>query len=152
MTKKKRVGLGLTATLTPARSWNIEHTGLYHHPIFQTPFPSSQYHPHLQIHLKLRFSPIFKAWNRHFEALRQLPLSFPIQHQRTLQYVRPSAQLYHFEIPSTASNPNSSLSSSPRRMVGKMTNMTQAELGQEALKVGDTVLGGMAYDAACREE
>ena len=39
-------------------------------------------------------------------------------------------------------------------MVGKVTNMTQAELGQAALKVGETVLGGMkflggmAYDAA----
>ena len=39
-------------------------------------------------------------------------------------------------------------------MVGKVTNMAQAELGQAALKVGETVLGGMellggmAYDAA----
>jgi hypothetical protein len=39
-------------------------------------------------------------------------------------------------------------------MVGKVTNMTQAELGQAAMKVGETVLGGMkflggmAYDAA----
>ena len=39
-------------------------------------------------------------------------------------------------------------------MVEKVTNMTQAELGQAALKVGETVLGGMkllggmAYDAA----
>ena len=39
-------------------------------------------------------------------------------------------------------------------MVGKVTNMTQAELGQAALKVGESVLGGMkflggmAYDAA----
>ena len=39
-------------------------------------------------------------------------------------------------------------------MVGKVTNMTQAEFGQAALKVGETVLGGMkllggmAYDAA----
>ena len=33
-------------------------------------------------------------------------------------------------------------------MVGKVTNMMQAELGQAALKVGETVLGGMACDAA----
>ena len=39
-------------------------------------------------------------------------------------------------------------------MVGKVTNMTQAELGQAAMKVGETflggmkLLGGMAYDAA----
>ena len=63
---------------------------------------------------------------------------------------------------STPSNPTSSLSSSPSPfglggsigMVEKVTNMTQAELGQAALKVGETVLGGMkllggmAYDAA----
>ena len=33
-------------------------------------------------------------------------------------------------------------------MAGKMTNTSQAELGQVVLKVGETVLGGMAYDAA----
>jgi hypothetical protein len=63
---------------------------------------------------------------------------------------------------STPSNPisSSSSSSSPFAlggsigMVGKVTNMTQAELGLAALKVGETVLGGMkllggmAYDAA----
>jgi hypothetical protein len=38
-------------------------------------------------------------------------------------------------------------------MVGKVTNMTQAELGQAALKVGETVLGGMKLlgGMACEE-
>lgn len=68
--------------------------------------------------------------------------------------------------PSTPSNPNSSLSSSPSPFglglgsgmvnmnLGKVTNMTQADLGHAALKVGETVWGGvkmlsrMAYGAS----
>ena len=86
---------------------------------------------------------------------------------RLLAYASPSPSsspqvLSSKRLSSDSSNPNSSLSSSPSPfglggsigMVGKVTNMTQAELGQAALKVGETVLGGMkmlggmAYDAA----
>ncbi|KAF8813283.1 hypothetical protein BYT27DRAFT_6375673 [Phlegmacium glaucopus] len=101
-----------------------------------------------------------------------------------LAYASPSPSLSPLHVPSsikskhrlsssssTAFNANSSLSSSPTPFsfslglgsgpigmanvnFGKVTNMTQADLGQAALKAGETVLGGMkllsgmAYGAA----
>lgn len=101
---------------------------------------------------------------------------FALSH-RLLAYASPSPSSSPLHVPSsnkhhrlsssssTPSNPNSSISSPPSPFalgtsiglvnnLGKVTSMTQAELGQAALKVGGTVLGGMkllgemAYGAA----